>query len=61
MHRKAPAFAPFFGAQAELALGPQRLGYTLGNQIVLTEMPLVAHPFRDRGPQDTPILRGLGW
>jgi hypothetical protein len=46
MRRKAPAFAPFFGAQAELALGPQRLGYTLGNQIVLTEMPFVAHPFR---------------
>ena len=28
MREKTPAFAPFFGAQAELALGPQRLGYT---------------------------------
>jgi hypothetical protein len=45
--QKGPSLcAFFFDAQAELALGPQRLGYTLGNQIVLTEMPLVAHPFR---------------
>jgi hypothetical protein len=27
----------------------QRLGYTLGNQIVLMEIPFVAHPFRFSG------------
>jgi len=46
MRRKGPSLCAFFRREAELALGPQRLGYTLGNQIVLTEMPFVAHPFR---------------
>jgi len=38
-----------FIARALLALKPQGLGYTSGNQIVLTEMPSVAHPFRFSG------------